>query len=117
LFIFYKGVVIVLDIIDNIFRLIKQNNTTASAVSKATGIKQATISQWKKKLQQPSIANIKLLAVYFNVSTDYLLGNEQKESLPSEKDKLIAEIIIKLSALPKEKQETILLLINQMQEN
>ena len=82
-----------MDIIDKIFELIKQNGTTASAVSNATGIKQATFSQWKKRLQQPSIANIKLLADYFNVSLDYLLGNEQKEKSPLSKESELAEIL------------------------
>jgi transcriptional regulator with XRE-family HTH domain len=59
----------------------------------------------EKKHQKPAVDKLQKLAAYFNVSTDYLLGNEQQEkSLPplSDKDKEAIELFEKLSAHDKD---------------
>ena len=53
-------------------------------LAKATGISTGLISQWKNRSQQPSAKKLQIIADYFGVSTDYLLGNEQKEKTPAE---------------------------------
>ena len=45
------------------------------------GISQQTIASWEIGRTEPSNDNLKMIANYFNVTTDYLLGNE-KESTP-----------------------------------
>lgn len=102
-----------MDIIDKIFDLIKQNGTTASAVSKSTGIHQATFSQWKKRLQMPSSEKISLIADYFNVSTDYLLGTETKKSPPQLSDEDM-ELFKTLKSLSSDDFNTIKKLANSL---
>jgi len=53
-------------------------NTTGYRVSKATGIPDSRISQWKNHDELPSVENLMKLADYFGVSTDYLLGRTDK---------------------------------------
>jgi len=63
-----------MDIIEKIFDLLKQQNITAYRLSKDCDIPEVTISHWKAGRQAPSTQAVKKLAVYFGVSTDYLLG-------------------------------------------
>ena len=46
-------------------QLAKELNTTDAA-----------ISNWENEINEPKISYLKAIAVYFNVSTDYLLGLE-----------------------------------------
>lgn len=55
-------------------QLIYQNNLSAYQISKDTGISESLISQWKNGRQLPKYDSLKILADYFNVSGDYLLG-------------------------------------------
>ena len=67
-----------MDIFDRIMSLLRKKGMTQADLSRATGISTGLISQWKKRMQSPSAEKLKLIADYFNVSTDYLLGNEKK---------------------------------------
>lgn len=75
----HKNEVNKLDTFDRIEELLKKNDTTAYKMAKATGISTGLISQWKKRSQQPSGKKLALVADYFGVSVDYLLG---KENIP-----------------------------------
>lgn len=46
-------------------QLAKELNTTDAA-----------ISNWENEINEPKISYLKAIALYFNVSTDYLLGLE-----------------------------------------
>lgn len=67
-----------MDTFDRIMSLLRKKGMTQADLSRATGISTGLISQWKKRMQSPSAEKLKLIADYFNVSTDYLLGNEKK---------------------------------------
>lgn len=54
--------------------LIKLNKTTATAVATATGIAQSGMSNYINHRSAPDCATICILAKYFSVSSDYLLG-------------------------------------------
>ena len=45
-------------------------------LSKAIGVSKGVISLWENNLREPSMSNIKNLAIFFNVSSDYLIGLE-----------------------------------------
>lgn len=66
--------------------LMKERGITAYRVSKDTGISQATLSDWKKGRCVPKSNKIQILADYFNVSVDYLLGNTDIKKAPSAED-------------------------------
>ncbi len=59
----------------DIFKQLIQNaNVTAYQMSKDTGISESLISNWKSGRQLPKYDSLNILADYFNVSGDYLLG-------------------------------------------
>ncbi|MDF2858674.1 MAG: hypothetical protein K0Q87_4525 [Neobacillus sp.] len=60
-------------------QLLLLNNTTAYQVSKATGISQSTLSDWKNGKITPKADKLQLIADHFNVSLEYLLGKEKSE--------------------------------------
>lgn len=52
----------------------RENNLTGEQLASALNMKQSAISKWENGLQEPSKENLKKLAAYFHVSSDYLLG-------------------------------------------
>ncbi|MBE6721893.1 MAG: helix-turn-helix transcriptional regulator [Ruminococcaceae bacterium] len=68
-----------MDTFDRIELLMNQKGVTAYRVAKDTGLSTGLFSQWKKRMQKPSMDKLNKLADYFGVSVDYLSGNEQKE--------------------------------------
>lgn len=46
------------------------------ALGNKTGLSQSAIKQWEKQKRIPNAAAIVILAAFFEVSTDYLLGVE-----------------------------------------
>lgn len=65
-----------MDTIDKILNLMKEKKINAAQLSREIGLTNGLITQWKKRLQKPSQTNIIKIAKYFNVSTDYLLNEE-----------------------------------------
>lgn len=49
------------------------------------GVSRSTIAMWETGGSQPDNDNLKILADYFQVSTDYLLGNSPKETAEKKK--------------------------------
>ena len=61
----------------DIFKQLIQNSGLSSyQISKDTGISESLISHWKNGRQLPKYDSLNILADYFNVSGDYLLGRE-----------------------------------------
>ena len=56
--------------------LMKENNLNQVGLAAKTGIKQNTISAWLLEKKEPSIRSLWLLADYFNVDIDYLVGRK-----------------------------------------
>lgn len=56
--------------------LMKENNLTQVALAEKVGIRQNTISAWLLGKKEPSIRSMWLLADYFNVDIDYLVGRK-----------------------------------------
>lgn len=57
--------------------LLKSFDTTAAAVCRATGIKEQTISNWKRRGGSLRGDNLKKIADYFGVSVEYLMTGEE----------------------------------------
>ena len=55
-------------------RLLKERGLTVADVCRATGIRQSTMSNWKARNNQLSAKNASLVADFFGVSVDYLMG-------------------------------------------
>lgn len=112
-------------------KLRDEKNLKDSDVSKATGITKSTFSDWKKGRSKPKLEKLQLIADFFGVSVDYLMGNELLKPLTladaiylnsikdektltafSERDRLLYEATERL----EEYSEKDLLLILQMLE-
>lgn len=60
-------------------QLLQKFGVTAYKVSKATGISQSSLSDWKLGKVTPKTDNMKKIADYFGVSVEYLMTGEEKE--------------------------------------
>lgn len=87
---------------NNFKALCESKGKSMSAVAIELKIPKSSVTTWKKNNFIPRADTLTKIADYFNVSTDYLLGNEQKEKSLSEEDKLIAEINNILTTKTKE---------------
>lgn len=59
---------------DRLKELREEKGLSQSQLSKETGLSQAIISMWEDGLRMPNAQAIIVLAKYFEVTTDYLLG-------------------------------------------
>ncbi len=61
----------------NILKELRINdNLSQSSLGKSIGVSGATICCWEKNQKEPTATNIKNTAIFFKVSTDFLLGIE-----------------------------------------
>lgn len=61
---------------ENFERLCKVNNAKPADVCKGTGISSATLSSWKKGNYTPKQDKLHLIADFFDVSIDELMGTD-----------------------------------------
>ncbi|MBD5534023.1 MAG: helix-turn-helix transcriptional regulator [Lachnospiraceae bacterium] len=64
---------------ENIKQLRMARNLSQVDLAKALGVTKQSISNWENNNIQPSIDMLIHLAEYFSVSTDYLLGLDQRK--------------------------------------
>lgn len=57
-------------------RLLAERGVKTADVCRATGISQTTIANWKKRRGKLGTKNAILIAEYFGVSVEYLMGRE-----------------------------------------
>ncbi len=67
-----------------LLELKKQNGYTNAYIGNACGVSESAVRTWLSGRKTPSSVALKSLSLLFNVSTDYLLGNEKKT--PAEAD-------------------------------
>ena len=56
--------------------LLNMHNLSKRALAKNIGVSAMSISEWTSGKVQPTAENIYIIAEYFDVSSDYLLGLE-----------------------------------------
>ena len=61
---------------DRIRELMKEHNLNQVKLAQNVGVKQNTISAWLLGKKEPSITSLWLLADYFDVDIDYLVGRK-----------------------------------------
>ena len=74
------------------------------------------LSDWKSGKSKSYLKHINKIAEYFNVSTDYLLGNEQKEKAPSQLSERAKRILEAVNQLSEEEQEAFLLILEKKEK-
>ena len=57
----------------------EENNLSQIELAKQTGLSQQAISLWEKNKRVPSIANCEILADFYGISLDELVGRDFKE--------------------------------------
>lgn len=62
---------------DRIKKLRDEKNISQFELSEFLGISQQALSKWENEKTEPDNDSLVKLANYFNVSTDYLLGNSE----------------------------------------
>ena len=92
-----------------LFQLMRQRNITAKQLSEDTGISAGNISDWKSGRSKPSMEKVAILADYFHVSTDFLLGIKSGQQV-DEKLRMIVvddemnELVEALQSVPELRQ-------------
>lgn len=61
---------------NRIKELMNEEKLTQTALANKIGVKQNTISAWLLGKKEPSIKSLWLLADYFGVEVDYLIGRK-----------------------------------------
>ena len=95
-----------MDILERIKKLCKQRDMNVYQLEEALGFGRNTIYQWNKRT--PGIDRVKLVADYFNVSTDYLLGrtdSPQGEHLSEQEQKLLMRFRHGSEVVPDDKRD------------
>lgn len=57
-------------------QLREERNLKQAQLAKELNVSQGTIGNWERGIREPDFETIKILANYFDVTTDYLLGHE-----------------------------------------
>ena len=80
---------ITMTISERVFERLKQISMSQKEFSERTGIKQSTISEWKKNKTNPSSDKILGICQVLDVSADYILfGKRSKKQMTSLTDKI-----------------------------
>ena len=56
--------------------LMKEQGLNQVKLAEHVGVKQNTVSAWLLKKKEPSLTSLWLVADYFDVETDYLIGRK-----------------------------------------
>jgi len=64
-------------IIKRLDELMKEKGLNQSRLAEKIGVRQNTISAWLCGRKEPSITSLWLLADYFNVEVDFLIGRKE----------------------------------------
>ena len=108
---------------ERIKRLCKERKISVNKLETDLGFGTGYVSKLDKST--PNTKKIQAISYYFNVSVDYLIKGEESDIIIetaqtdialSNMNKRLKEYALKLSALPKEKQEQIMSLIDMLEE-
>lgn len=72
--------------------LCEQRGVTVAEVSRGTGIAQSTLSNWKKRRNNLSAANVKKIADYFGVDVGFLMTGVQTDAQDSSYTKYYEDV-------------------------
>ena len=75
--------------------LLREKGLTVADVCRATGIRQSTMSNWKSRNNMLSAKNAQLIANFFGVSVDFLMGRNEYNLVPKEEYERLKEKIDK----------------------
>lgn len=74
---------------NRIKELRKSKKMSQSELGKFIGVSQTTVTAWENGRAEPSSSYVAKLAIFFNVSTDYLLGRKTPDNNDIDLDRAI----------------------------
>ncbi len=74
---------------DNLRELIEERDLTQKELAKQLNIAPSTMGSYVQNTREPDFNTLKLLANYFNVSTDYLLDYQSNQTISHQEDDLL----------------------------
>lgn len=74
---------------DNLRTLIEERNLTQKELAKQLNIAPSTMGSYVQNTREPDFSTLKLLAKYFDVSTDYLLDYQSNQTVSHQEDELL----------------------------
>ena len=110
-------------LLKNILELIDKNYQKDEDFERSFGIAKSTVSAWRRGTLKSYRKHAMKIADFFNVSADWLSGNEQKnksttyfddELIKSINDPITLEIVKRLNALSPELREVALLQLESL---
>ena len=60
-------------------KLINESDKTQNAICKELGVSKQKLSKWKTAYNEPSLDELAIIANYFDVTADYLIGLENED--------------------------------------
>jgi len=70
------GIEIKILVVERLRELMKEKSLNQVKLAEEIGVKQNTISAWLSAKKEPSITSLWLLANYFSVDVDYIIGRK-----------------------------------------
>lgn len=107
-------------------KLLDEKGLKNSDVSRATGISNMTLSDWKHGKTKPKTDTMRKISSFLDVSVDYLMTGKEPEFTVemaetdvalSNMNKRMKEYALKLAELPNDKQEHIMQLIDMLSKD
>lgn len=95
---------------DRLKELRKSAKISGEALGKIVGVQKSSISNWEKGRNFPETKTIQLLAEFFNVTVDYLMGNPEPREDSSTKE------YIDVTGLSDEDIEALSLIVERLKE-
>ena len=62
-------------------QLRKERHITQDALAEKLKLTKQAVSQWERGIREPNFETLEMIADYFNVDTDYLIGREDHTTL------------------------------------
>lgn len=95
-----------MDVVDKILKLLQETNTEQKQLTAYLGVSPQTVSDWKSGKTKSYMKHLDRIAEYFNVSTDYLLG--QKSEIDKQLDGVDFALLSETENLTMEQKEDVL---------
>ncbi|MCC8023533.1 MAG: helix-turn-helix domain-containing protein [Clostridiales bacterium] len=93
---------------DILRELLELNDITQKQLASDLNLASTTIGNYIRNLREPDFETLKLLAAYFNVTTDYLLDFQSGRGKDHTKDHTEDELLRICRSLPPDKRELLL---------
>ena len=103
---------------DNLRLLRTKHRLSQKEIGDIVGISSQAVSKWENSITEPDNESLLKLSKYFNVSTDYLLGNSDEENQNIKYDNDLEKVLFsKAKELSDDDKRTVLSVINAIKRD